>query len=161
MARATPISHMYLSGDAIKDYQCKIEERIQTLLGFNVECELSVPHVYALSCSIYRIRGIMRQQVSTIASFQLVEMPGCCGVLVSYHTCVSPKYREKGLASALHNIKLDMGRSMGYTMMMCTDIVGNDPQKKILRKNGWKRLAVFKNNRTTNHVSIYAKNLEP
>ena len=90
-----------------------------------------------------------------IASFKLAQMPGCCGLLVSYNSGVAPPFRNKGVASALHKIKIKMAKDWGYSAMMCTDIVGNKPQEKILTKNKWATIANFKNrHRTDNDVAV-------
>ena len=38
---------------------------------------------------------------------------------------------------------------------MCTDIVTNEPQQKILKKNGWNQICQFKNAKTGNDVAMH------
>lgn len=97
---------------------------------------------------------------SVVCSFQLKEMPGCCGILISHHTEVSPKYRNKGINSFLQGIKEKIARENGYTCLLATVTSDNLPQIHILSKYGWKPRDSFKNKRTGNTVITFTKHLE-
>lgn len=94
-----------------------------------------------------------------VASFHLQTLPGCCGICVSYRSCIAEKYRKKGLGSLLNSMRIVIAKEAGFGLMLCTDVVTNIAQRKILNKNGWKELTSFVNPRTGNTVSIHAIDL--
>lgn len=89
-----------------------------------------------------------------ISSFSLQQLPGCCGICVSFHNNIDPKFRGNGLNVILNNFRIELARYLGYTILMCTDVHNNIPQKKTLIKNGWQDIFRFRNKRTDNLVDI-------
>lgn len=102
---------------------------------------------------------VVKQDGKLIAKFELRRMPGCCGVCISCHSLVETGFRKKGLGTLLNQMRLVMARQMGYGVLMCTDIMTNTVQHKILEKNNWQYLMTFNNPRTKNNVLIHAFNL--
>jgi len=95
-----------------------------------------------------------------IAQWNLNEMYGNCGILVSHRAYVFHPYRNKGLGKLLNQFRIDFAKALGYSILLCTDIESNLPQRHILTKNGWIDILKFINRRTNNinHISYY--NLE-
>lgn len=89
-----------------------------------------------------------------IARFQLIEFPGCCAFMVSYHSNISDDYRGKGLGLLLNSMRMDIARFLGYSALLCTDLNDNIPQRKILAKNDWKDIFNIVNQRTRNNINI-------
>jgi hypothetical protein len=89
-----------------------------------------------------------------ISTWTLQQLPGCCGVLLSTGSNVGNKFRGKGVALRLNMFRQHIAHSQGYAMLMCTDVASNEPQNKVLQKNGWKRLFQFLNWRTQNKINI-------
>ena len=104
--------------------------------------------------TIIQIRPAKNPLTTLIATFSLTEMPGCCGVLISFHSFVSSKFANKGIGTILNKFRIEIAQFLGYTVLMCTDIATNISQSKILKKNGWKNIHQFTNKRTTNLVNI-------
>lgn len=94
-----------------------------------------------------------------VASFTLEKFPGCCGIYVSTGAMVWYEYRRKGIGTILNKMRIDIARAEGYGCLICTDIVDNKPQQKILAKNGWSQIHQFMNPRTGNNVHISVINL--
>lgn len=94
-----------------------------------------------------------------LAEFELYEMPHCCGIMVSCGSCVQRSMRGKGLGGLLNEVRESIGRSLGYTIMLCTDKSDNTPQRKILQKNRWQDIYAFTNKRTRNNLLISIKEL--
>lgn len=96
--------------------------------------------------------------------FGLQEMPGCCGILVSTDTYVAKSQRGKGIAQLMQQMKEVAARATGYQVLFCTVNI-SDPessvQEHILKKTGWKEVALFKNLRTKNQVMTYMKEVPP
>jgi hypothetical protein len=88
------------------------------------------------------------------AQFSLVQFPGCCGAMISYHAAVFAPYHEQGLGTLLNELRKYIARARGYTILLATDLTGNEPQRKILRKNGWKDIYTFTNRRTWNSLAL-------
>jgi hypothetical protein len=95
----------------------------------------------------------------TIASWKLYQMPHCCGIVVSCNATVDKVYQNRGIGTVLNQLRQDIGRSLGFSLMMCTDIDSNQYQRKLLKTNGWRDLYDFVNRRTKNRVIISCINL--
>lgn len=93
---------------------------------------------------------------TTIAHFNLIAMPGCCGILISSGSYVMPEYQNKGIGTILNKMRTEISHLWGYSLLMCTDVADNQHQQKILEKNGWQTLKEFVNNRTRNTVKVHA-----
>lgn len=89
-----------------------------------------------------------------IASFRLYEMPHCCAIIISCNASVAIEYRNKGIGKILNQFRQDIGRLLGYSTMMCTDIDQNTAQRKVLKANGWKDVHSVVNKRTQNKVYV-------
>jgi hypothetical protein len=89
-----------------------------------------------------------------IATFKLYEMPHCCGIMVSCNAFVGEPFRHKGIGTLMNNLRQDIGRQLGYSVILCTDIETNTYQRQLLKTNGWKDIYSFLNRRTSNQVYI-------
>lgn len=94
-----------------------------------------------------------------IAHFYLVEMPGCCGMVISTNAAVYKGYRKKGIGTVLNRFRMDIAKALGYSCMLCTDVLSNEPQQKILKTNGWKLIHNFTNRKTKNKIGIHIVDL--
>lgn len=90
------------------------------------------------------------------AGFVLREFPGNCGILISTAEFVDQDIQGKGIGQYLHQLRIDIARTTGYTILQCTTVDGNGPQEHILRKNGWEVIYSFKNERTGNTCHQWA-----
>lgn len=97
-------------------------------------------------------RAMFRKDV--LSTFKLYQMPHCCGILVSCNALVSIPWRNMRIGTVLNNLRQDIGRALGYTVILCTDIETNAPQRRLLATNGWKDILDFKNRRTGNKVYL-------
>lgn len=96
----------------------------------------------------------VRLDKGPIASFKLYQLPHCCGILVSCNAFVSEKLRGRRVGTTLNTMRQDIGRALGYTIMLCTDLAKNTPQRKLLATNGWKDILKFQNRRTKNELYL-------
>lgn len=94
-----------------------------------------------------------------IALFSIEQLRGCCGVCVSTGAHVSMPYRRLGLGTLLNEMRLGMAKRLGYGVMLCTDVITNGPERKLLAKNGWKDVHKFRNPRTGRQVAISVRSL--
>lgn len=94
-----------------------------------------------------------------VATFELYKMPHCCAILVSCKAFVSEKFRNKRIGTILNQLRQDIGRLLGYSLLMCTDIEKNIYQRQLLNTNGWKDLYNVVNKRTNNKIYISVINI--
>ena len=90
----------------------------------------------------------------SISTFKLYGMPHCCAYMVSCNVYIQNKFRSKGLGTLLNLFRIDIGKQLGYSAILCTDIEQNTCQRKILKKNGWKDVHEIRNKRTGNRVFL-------
>jgi hypothetical protein len=96
-----------------------------------------------------------------IAGFNLMQMPACCGICVLTGSYVNYDFRSRGIATLLGQLQRDIATWNGFTVLLCTDVATNTPQKKVLSRNGWFDIWRFQNKRTDNHVDISVTDLDP
>jgi GNAT superfamily N-acetyltransferase len=94
-----------------------------------------------------------------VSHFFLCQLPGCCGICVSFYAYVMPPFRKKGLGVLFNDLQGHIATQRGYGLLISTDVKSNIPQRKILAKNGWKDIYGFVNPRTNNEVAISIKEL--
>lgn len=94
-----------------------------------------------------------------ISKFKLQQLNGCNGVCISKHVMITENYRGKGLGTHFLNLRESIALDFGYSAMMCSVVLGNHAQQKIMAKNDWNVIAEFDNKRTSNRVRIYYKKL--
>jgi len=104
-------------------------------------------------------QGGQPEMPNVIARFRLYPMINCCGICVSTEAMVQEGYRGRGLGTLLNNLRIDIARYLGYGLLMCTDVVTNTYQRKVLAHNGWRDVWRFVNPRTTNTVAVSVINL--
>jgi hypothetical protein len=90
-----------------------------------------------------------------VAYFRLVEMTGCCGVVISTGARTEEKFQRRGIGTALNKFRIAIAKAIGYTTMICT-AVDDGVTEKILTKNGWQKILSFKNRRTNHPISMYS-----
>lgn len=106
--------------------------------------------------NLYRIAD---ERGGDITSFRLGELHGCCGVCVSYHANVTEEFRRAGINKVANRLRQEMARQAGFTVLLCTDVESNEPQRKTLEREGWQKIFQFTNRRTDNKVNISVKHL--
>jgi len=92
--------------------------------------------------------------LNPIASWELYQMPHCCAIAVSCRAFVELQYRSKGLGALLNNLRQEIARLLGYSLLLCTDTSINTHQRQLLATNGWSDICTVFNKRTKNTVYI-------
>ena len=146
---------IYLRNDVAKKWIDKIQEGLSDILDKDIICNIDHGDYSTFSVFLVGDNG----HKHPLASFSLAQLPGCCGIMVSFHSFVSSKYRNKGIGSFLHKARLGIAKDSEYSAVLCTDVEGNEPEEAILNKNSWKKLTVFKNSRTGNNVAVHYKDI--
>lgn len=79
---------------------------------------------------------ILAGQVAGFTSFTLTVMPGFGSTLYGMDVCVKPGFRGQGIADALHDMRLALGRGLGATTFMGVCNKNNIKMATILRRAG-------------------------
>ena len=112
-----------------------------------VENPLTVNSGSHMDCYLY-------QGDRPIASFSIIMMPGCCGLAISTGAQVWISYRRRGIGTMMNNIRIDLAQKLKFGALICTDVLSNSVQQRILRKNGWAKIFEFRSPRTGNDIGI-------
>lgn len=96
---------------------------------------------------------------SVISTFKLYQLQHCCAFMVSCNAEVKKDYRGKRIGTILNTLRQDIGRLLGYSAILCTDVEVNEHQRKLLKTNGWKDLFSLINKRTNNRVYLSVINI--
>lgn len=107
----------------------------------------------------YLLKNDIRKKYEVISSWKLYELPHCCAIIVSCDAWVNFEYRKLGIGTILNKLRQDIGKELGYTTMLCTDVINNEAQRQILAKNGWTDIYHLTNKRTKNKLAISVKDL--
>jgi hypothetical protein len=94
-----------------------------------------------------------------VTKFMIEQLAGCNGIAVSRKVSISEQYRGKGYGSIFCELRENLARFFGYSVIMCTTTSDNLIQRKIMVKNEWNCINVFNNKKTNHEVRIYLKNL--
>jgi len=94
-----------------------------------------------------------------ISTFKLYQLPHCCAFMVSCNVKVEENFRNKRIGTILNQLRQDLGRLLGYSAVLCTDIEQNINQRKLLKTNGWKDIHNVINKRTQNRVYLSVINI--
>lgn len=97
----------------------------------------------------------------TVCSFHLMELPSCCGVLISYTTFVNELFRGIGIAQFLQKMKEDIAAYNGYTAIILSTIEHNVEETHVLEKTDWQKMYSFRNRRSDNKLGLYVKYIHP
>jgi GNAT superfamily N-acetyltransferase len=101
----------------------------------------------------------VRNLEGPVAVFDMTELPGCCGVIVSYHSQVREEHRKKGMGQFLLEARMSAARNKGYGLMMATVEHNNTVERKLLESNGWISKGEFRNPKTGHVIATYQVNL--
>ena len=102
---------------------------------------------------------LVRSLDGPIATFSLQELPGCCGILISYWSEVVPEFRKKGIGAELVQIRMMAARAMKYGSMLATVDKKNSDEVSLLNNAHWNKVSEFRNPRTSNIIEVYIVNL--
>lgn len=107
----------------------------------------------------YTVKQRIGSVTKTISTWQLYQLQHCCAFMVSCNVNVSEDYRGKRIGTILNQLRQDIGRLLGYSAILCTDIEKNEHQRKLLKTNGWKDIHSLVNKRTNNRIYLSVINI--
>lgn len=107
----------------------------------------------------YKIVQQIGDTQEIISTWNLYQLQHCCAFMVSCNVKVKEPYRNKRIGTILNQLRQDIGRLLGYSSILCTDIEQNTNQRKLLKTNGWKDIHSVINKRTGNRVYLSIVNI--
>lgn len=107
----------------------------------------------------YKVIQQIEEKQVTISTWNLYQLQHCCAFMVSCNVKVDVNYRNKRVGTVLNQLRQDIGRLLGYSAILCTDIEQNTNQRKLLKTNGWKDIHSIVNKRTNNRVYLSVVNI--
>ncbi len=94
-----------------------------------------------------------------IGKTSLSPMPGCCGIVVSHYTELTPNNRGTSLSDPFRDLKSNLAKALGYTVMVATTDMSNFPAVGNMFKSKYKMVSSFINKRTNHLIGIGIKTL--
>jgi len=107
----------------------------------------------------YKVIQQIEETQHVISTWNLYQLQHCCAFMVSCNVKVQENYRNKRIGTILNQLRQDLGRLLGYSSIICTDIEQNTNQRKLLATNGWKDIHSVVNKRTNNRVYLTVVNI--
>jgi GNAT superfamily N-acetyltransferase len=155
MTRAVRVTSLSME-QAIKATVASMSEKFRQILGSDPIIEVNS---YKTGCFILSTFGA--GVYKNVAQFSVVQLPGCCGVVVFFHASVAEDFRQKGLGSLLLEVREEAAIKAGFTIALATILKSNTTERSLLDKSGWETNAGadFKNVRTKNEVVMLTKRL--
>lgn len=101
----------------------------------------------------FKVERVTDHSRFLVGTFYLSPMPGCCGVVVSHFTLLDEKSRHSGLSQKFRDVKAEVAKLLGYTVMLGTTDMGNIPALGSFFKI-YHIFHTFINKRTNHHVAI-------
>ena len=100
----------------------------------------------------------MRQEFYGVVG-EITTLPGNSQIAVSHSVYLPPQLRGKGWGRKAHDARLKEAKRLGYQLLLCTVVVDNEPQIKLLREFGWSLCAGFCSKKTGNDVQLWSYHL--
>jgi hypothetical protein len=97
--------------------------------------------------------------VGVVGHYNLDPMPGCPKVGISSHLEIYSPHRGKRYAYPAMEDRIRLARESGFQILLCTVVVGNVPQEKVMRKFRFREVSWFDNETTGNRIRLWYKNL--
>lgn len=129
----------------------------ETLADIAKRREWSCFHLLVKSSGLYQLLATREKREGVAAQFSLTQLPGCCGVMVSFHAHVLERIRRMGLGRKLTELRERLAKDQGYSYILAIVTGDNEAQMKVMDKQGWKKLDTFQNFRTAHIAHIYGK----
>lgn len=125
-----------------------------------MDVEKNDPEFFNNFClGAYEVKQIKNGKSYSISTWKLYQLPHCCAFMISCNVEVKTAYRGKRIGTVLNLMRQDIGRILGYSAVLCTDISQNTHQRKLLATNGWKDIFDLVNKRTNNRVYLSVVNI--
>lgn len=93
--------------------------------------------------------------------FEITPMPGQPQVAICHGLGVPERLRGQGFGHQLKAVQNSMLARQMFDYALCTVAAGNDKQRRILTRAGWKKLDSFRNTRSCEHTETWGWEVQP
>ena len=108
----------------------------------------------------FKLFRVSNNSEHEIGGFSFSPMPGCCGVVVSHETFLTPDNRGTGLSDPFRELKHEFAVALGYSLMIMTTQMKNLPAVGNMMKSGYISPVTFTNKRTGNLIALGYKEIK-
>lgn len=91
-----------------------------------------------------------------VVRWNMIEMPGCCGIVIMSDLFVYPGFRQKGVGERTILFAQKVAHRLNYKVMLGTYLRSDLGSQKALTSAKWRELLSFRNRNTGNKVNISA-----
>lgn len=95
----------------------------------------------------------------SLGHFYLSPMPGCCGIVIVHGMYLHADARNSFLSNSIRELKTELCKALGYTVMMATTRMDEIPAVGNFFKSKYKFVDTFMNKRTDHLVGIGMKKI--
>ena len=92
---------------------------------------------------------------SFVGSYRIKKLFGCSGICVFHSFKIVPIFQGKGYGSQMLQHALNQAIDLKYSRVICTIVEGNKPMEVLMAKNGFDKIDVFTNPKTSNIVNVF------
>jgi len=143
--------------------------RVESLVGDRIVAKIygngsvSLDHVYTVTLVIPdaiaspRYPDMFMDQI--VASFTFKTFPGNASIQIVSNAFIQYKYRNRGIGTLMNQCRIDIGKALELSALMCTVASYNVFQLRIMEKNGWTRSYTLKKKGQNSEVHIYIYDL--
>lgn len=89
----------------------------------------------------------------------MMQLPGCCGVCLSFHANLNYPYRGKKFGKYFWGLRREIASRAGYTVLLGTTSQAQFQQEKIFESSRLELVKEFQNRRTRNNIKMWIENL--
>lgn len=98
-------------------------------------------------------------EVGVVGHFDLEPMPRCPKVAISHSLEINSEHRGKGFGRLAMEQRLQLAKSLGFQVIICTVREGNTAQERIMSRFNFRRITFFDNPTTDHRVGLWYKNI--
>lgn len=149
---------MFVFKHRVNDNVC-LEARTPAIEDEYMKPEYAEKGLDGLGTIGFEILRVTNHSEYVVGRTYLTQMPGCCGIVISHQTTLKEENRHSGLSDPFRELKNELAKHFGYTLMMATTRVDNIPACSNLFKSKYKVLKTFLNKRTNNYLWLGIKEI--
>lgn len=124
-----------------------------------MEYIVAVAEVETSRGKIFEVGVVHPIREELVATYRLIEMPSCGGIVILSKIQVKEHLRGQGLGGVVVRTAFEVAKVNRYAVMVCTVVNSNEIMKKVLAKAEFKQTFDFLNFKTSNVVNFYYKTI--
>lgn len=102
----------------------------------------------------------MTRHATEFGAFQIDQMPGNPQIAICSGFFIFPKYRGMGYGHKLKAYQMEILKSAGYSLAICSVRSDNAPQLRVQARAQWDEMREFFNDQTGAMTKVFSKAIE-